>query len=86
MAELNGNEIRDYVERGPKRRAYSGSRVVNNTRARYIWLADLARGTLNERINRRAGVREEPKPWAFPVGSSTRRHRRRQEIIQHGRD
>lgn len=57
------NEIRDYADRAPRRRQIFGKRLVNNTRARFVWLAELAKGTLDERINRRAGVVEPYRAW-----------------------
>lgn len=70
------NEIRDYLDRAPKKWNFDGRQMVNNTRARYLWLADLARGPLDERINRRAGLVYELLPWKNPVHSACRRHHR----------
>lgn len=74
--QLHANEIRDYVERAPKRLHFDGNRMVNNTDARLTWLASLTRGTINERINRRAGITEIWIPWKYPVGSAVRRNYR----------
>lgn len=75
---MNTNEIRDYVERAPRRRHMIGQRLVNNTRARFLWLADLAKGTLDERINRRAGVLDTFRPWAGDlVARAQARHARK---------
>lgn len=60
---MNQNEIRDYIERAPLRRQVNGSRMLNNTAARYAWLSTIARGTLDDRINRRAGIVEVWNPW-----------------------
>ena len=70
------NEIRDYIERAPKRWSFCGTRMVNHTHARYKWLDDLARGTLHERINRRAGIIDTWFPWKNPIQSSVRRNSR----------
>lgn len=75
--ELHENEIRDYLARAPKRWHFNGACMVNNTRARYKWLESLCQGTLNERINRRAGLVEQRFPWGNPVHSAVRRHRRK---------
>ena len=74
---LQTNEIRDYLARAPKRWTFNGARMVNHTFARLSWLADLARGTLDARINRRAGIPDDWKPWHNPTDSSIRRHHRR---------
>lgn len=71
---MQTNEIRDYIERAPKRWSFSGARMVNHTHARFKWLTDVARGTLNERINRRAGITDPWLPWKNPVQSSIRRN------------
>lgn len=74
--ELQTNEIRDYLERAPKRWHFSGSNMVNNTGPRLTWLASLSHGTVHERINRRAGVTDPWIPWKYPVGSAIRRNYR----------
>ncbi len=75
-SNLHPNEIRDYINRAPKRWEFRGHQMVNNTFPRLVWLSTLARGTLNERINRRAGITDSFVPWKFPIGSAIRRHRR----------
>jgi hypothetical protein len=82
--EIETNEIRDYLQRAPKRRSFDGQRMVNNTQARYTWLASIARGVLDEKINRRAGVVFTYQPWKHPVNSAIRRQQRRKAIIAHG--
>lgn len=83
---LHVNEIRDYLDRAPKRWHFDGSRMVNNTAVRLRWLVSIASGTLDERINRRAGRTDEWKPWkASPVVSALQRHTRRQCVIKYGR-
>ena len=83
--ELDQNEIRDYINRAPKRLRFDGGRMVNTTHVRLKWLAQIAIGTLNERINRRAGQADQWTPWKNPVGSAIRRHGRRQAVIKWGR-
>ena len=73
---MNPNEIRDYIERAPKRWTFSGGRMVNHTHVRLKWLADLARGPIDERINRRAGMSDEWMPWKDPTNSAIRRNHR----------
>ena len=75
---VHQNEIRDYIERAPKRWRFDGTGLINTTHVRLVWLASIARGTLDERINRRAGLVEIWNPWTFPIGSAVRRHQRRQ--------
>lgn len=79
------NEIRDYLRRAPKKWSFDGARMVNHSHARLVWLASMAQGTLDEKINRRAGIAEAWQPWHFPVDSARRRHNRRQLIIKFGR-
>ncbi len=71
------NEIRDYLERAPRKWSFDGKRLTNTTRARLLWLADIARGTLHERINRRAGIVSARRPWHNPTWHAIERHRRR---------
>lgn len=73
---MHQNEIRDYVERAPRKWSFNGTLMVNHTRSRYLWLADLLRGPLDERINRRAGQIRDLAPWKNPTHSSYRRHQR----------
>ncbi len=73
---MHQNEIRDYLERAPKKWSFNGHLMINHTRSRYLWLADLLRGPLDERINRRAGLIREFLPWKNPTHSSCRRHQR----------
>lgn len=75
--ELHTNEIRDYLARAPKRWSFNGQGMVNHTHVRLKWLADLARGTLHERINRRAGLIDPWRPWCNPVASAIRRYQRK---------
>jgi hypothetical protein len=73
---MHSNEIRDYIERAPAKWQYTGGRMVNTTHVRLKWLSDLARGTINEKINRRAGVEDKFLAWKFPVDSACRRNHR----------
>lgn len=82
---LNQNEIRDYLARAPRRFHFDGMRMVNNTGARFAWLASIASGTLDQRINRRAGINDVFQPFKYPVYSSQKRHNRRQMIRLYGR-
>lgn len=75
---MNTNEIRDYIERAPRRIKFDGCRMVNTTHVRLTWLASIARGTLDQKINRRAGLAERFKPFHNSVESAFRRHLRRQ--------
>lgn len=85
MEVIDQNEIRDYLNRAPKRWRFDGGRMVNTMHARLKWLSQIAAGPLNERINRRAGKPERWEAWKNPVGSSIRRHARRQAVIKWGR-
>jgi hypothetical protein len=82
---LHPNEIRDYLARAPRRFHFNGMRMVNNTAARFAWLASIASGTLDQRINRRAGIADDYKPFKYPVYSSQKRQHRRQLIKLYGR-
>ena len=73
------NEIRDYLARAPRRFHFDGARMVNTTCVRLKWLSDIARGTLDERINRRAGLQSPWIPWQHPVQSAIRRHHRNEQ-------
>ncbi len=82
---LHQNEIRDYLARAPRRFHFDGMRMVNNSAARFSWLATIASGTLDQRINRRAGVEDAYQPFKYPVYSSQKRHHRRQMAKMFGR-
>lgn len=77
--EIDPNEIRDYLNRAPKRREIRKGGFVNNTSARFVWLAALcSHGTLHERINRRAGIVDVFRPYTNPVWKACDRHLRKQ--------
>ena len=82
---LHPNEIRDYLARAPHRFHFDGMRMVNNNATRFAWLASIASGTLDQRINRRAGIADDYKPFKYPIYSSQKRHYRRQLIKLYGR-
>ena len=82
---LHPNEIRDYLLRAPRRFHFDGMRMVNNTAARFAWLAQIASETIDQRINRRADITDAYKPFKYPVYSSQQRHHRRQMIKLFGR-
>jgi hypothetical protein len=79
------NEISDYVARAPKRWLFTGFQIVNSDPARLAWLLRLAQGTVDEKINRRAGTDMSIQQWKHPVSSSMRRHTRRCNIIRYSR-
>ena len=73
---LDHNEIRDYINRAPKRVRFDGKQIIWNTAARLKWLADIARGSIDDRINRRAGVVDAHGPWKpCPVYKAKQRNR-----------
>lgn len=85
MDTIETNEIRDYLNRAPKRVYFDGRRMVNTMHVRLKWLSQIAMGPLDERINRRAGNPSRWEPWKFPVASAMRRRARRQAVIKFGR-
>lgn len=74
---MHSNEIRDFLERAPKRIVRRNGKSVYPTHSRLKWLADLAAGSIDDRINRRAGIRFADKPWHNPVWSACQRHQRK---------
>ncbi|ABM39493.1 conserved hypothetical protein (plasmid) [Polaromonas naphthalenivorans CJ2] len=83
--ELHSNELRDYILRAPKRWTFNGCEMVNNSEACYRWLEQLCRGTLDQRINRRAGLVEKWFPyWRTPTMKSIKRHHDREHIKKYG--
>jgi hypothetical protein len=48
--------------------------MFNNMGARLRWLATLCRGTLDERIKRRAGIIDPWLSWKHPVRSAIARN------------
>lgn len=75
---IQANEIRDYINRAPKGWSFRGGRMVNSNYVRFAWLMQLSRGTIDERINRRAGIPDRWRPWSTPVVKACQRHARRQ--------
>lgn len=77
--DLEVNEVRDYLRRAPPRHTVDQvGRVKWNTHSRLAWLADISRGSIDDRINRRAGIAIDPfRPFHCAVQSAVRRHRRR---------
>lgn len=82
--QVNANEIQDYINRAPKPFHFDGMRMIYNTHARLVWLADIARGTLNERINRRAGIQDKYEPWKQPCWVRASNRHRRNELRKRG--
>lgn len=76
MSDLHTNEIRDYLARAPKKWEFRGREMINNTHVRLVWLAGIAYGPLNERINRRAGIINPWRPFCNPTTSAIRRNDR----------
>lgn len=72
------NEIRDYIERAPKRFSFNGTRMLNHSHTRLRWLSELAYGTIDDKINRRAGITPAWRPFWNPIQSAIRRNKRRQ--------
>jgi hypothetical protein len=78
MEHIDTNEIRDYLKRAPKKRwTFDGRRMVNTTHVRLKWLSSIAIGTIDARINRRAGITDHWRPFHNPVWKSIERNRRR---------
>ena len=71
---LHSNEIRDYLLRAPRRRTVQDGKLINTTHVRFKWRSELASGTIDSKINRRAGLNRF-KPWDCAVQKSIRRHR-----------
>lgn len=74
------NEIHDYRQRAPARCTVDQltGKVKWHTHARLAWLTDISRGSIDERINRRAGIVPDPfKPFHCATQSAVRRHTRR---------
>ncbi len=76
MMDLHTNEIRDYIARAPKRWQFNGDQMVNTTYVCLKWLTSIAAGSLHDKINRRAGIVVEWRPWTYPVQSAIRRNHR----------
>ena len=82
---LHPNELRDYIQRAPKRWSFNGFEMVNNAEACNRWLDQLCRGTIDQRINRRAGMGEKWFPYGpTPIMKSIRRHRAREHFKKYG--
>lgn len=76
-SKFNDNEIRDYINRAPPRYQFNGTQIVWNTHSRFKWLTSIAQGSIHERINRRAGIKDYFEPWKQnPISKSSKRHRK----------
>ena len=74
--ELLSNEIRDFQKRAPKRFIRTGRSYFNAAAVRYRWLAEISRGTIDERIQRRAGIPIDHDRYTA-IYKSIRRHARK---------
>lgn len=75
-ADIDTNEIRDFIALAPKRLSFNGSHMVDATPVREQWLNTIASGSLHEKINRRAGIVFSYSPWKTPIrGAIMRNHR-----------
>ena len=79
------NEIRDFIERCPKRIRFDGTSIINYDSIRHDWIRYIDSGSIHERINRRSGyiypIPPRYAPWRG-VRASINRHRRNQFRIQ----
>ena len=78
--DIDTNEIRDSLRRAHKRWHIDGGRTVKTMHVRLKWQSDIARVTIDDRINRRAGLESPWRPFRSPVCKSISRNRRRQLI------
>jgi hypothetical protein len=81
MGFLTQNEIRDFLLRAPRRSwRFTGCHLVNYEACRHLWFADLLKGTIDERINRRSGLKVftplQYAPWRGPYSAIKRNKRR----------
>ena len=74
---MHPNEIRDYIERAPRKWEFRDGRMVNHTHVRLKWLSEIACGTIDQRINRRAGVPDQWRPWCDPTFKAMVRNQRK---------
>lgn len=81
MTTLHQNEIRDFLQRAPRRNwCFVGDHLVNYEGCRRLWFASILRGTIDERINRRAGLKVFAAvpyaPWRGAYSAIKRNKRR----------
>lgn len=76
--EIHPNEIRDFVNRAPRPFVFEGQRILDMSRVRGTWLSEMASGSIDDRINRRAGFKKGGKPFykTNPIWASVRRNHR----------
>jgi len=74
---IDTNEIRDYLNRAPRKWEYRDGRMLNNTHARLKWLSEIAIGSIDQRINRRAGISDPWLPWCNPGFKAMCRNQRK---------
>ena len=75
------NEIRDFIERCPKRIRFDGTSIINYDKIRREWIKDIDSGSIHERVNRRSGYKVHCPPFYASwrgVRASIQRHRRNQ--------
>ena len=71
---MHTNEIRDYIERAPRKWVIRDGQLVNHTHVRLKWLSESAS---DQRINRRAGVPDQWRPWCDPTFKAMVRNQRK---------
>lgn len=76
MADFDQNEIRDYINRAPRKWEFRGQMMINNTHARLKWLSEIAYGTIDTKINRRAGIKDNYRPFHNRTYHAIHRHNR----------
>ena len=74
---MHPNEIRDFLERAPRKWSFNGSRMASHSHVRYKWLSEMSCGSIDQRINRRAGIPDEWKPWRYPIYKAMARNQRK---------
>ena len=82
------NEIRDFLARAPRRWKFNGCAMENYDNVRKTWLDEIRQGTIDERINRRAGyaVHKAPfyAPWRGSAEAALYRKKRKEFKRAHG--
>lgn len=81
MTILHQNEIRDFLQRAPRGNwRFAGHHLINYEGCRSLWFASILRGTIDDRINRRAGLKVfaavQYAPWRGPYSAIKRNKRR----------
>jgi len=79
--DIHVNEIRDFLNRAPKRKLGNGPRFFNPAVVRYRWMAEISSGSIDVRIQRRAGLEDRHADYYKPIRKAIARNRQKKGFV-----